>query len=351
MIERDLIPHFKDKDLRELGEEDLLGFVRRKLGNGQSPRTIETTLSVLRRVLSLAHRHGDIARNPALRLGEIMRRVDRRAATEVRQAEAWTREEVGVLLSVAREHDPRFAPLLHFLLATGARRGEALGLKWEDVDFARGRITIRRAVVAGEWTTPKSGKARAVAMPPALASELFDLLAQRRVEAVRRGWGAVPDLVFPSETGGPIHYANLERSWIRLRRRAQGRGVRPLKLHSARHTYASLALASGKSVRWVADQLGHSTPMLTLRTYAHAMREEEADLGFADFCGTTGDALGDAARRTDGAKRLYPAPTTDAGSAIENAPGLNNRGRSRILEHETGIEPATSTLATWCSTN
>jgi integrase len=149
-----------------------------------------------------------------------MRRVDRRAAAEVRQADAWTRDEVGTLLAVAREHDPRFAPLLHLLLATGARRGQGLGLKWEDVDFARGRIAIRRAVVAGEWTTPKSGKARSVAMPAALASELFDLLSQRRVEAIRRGWGAIPDLVFPSEAGGPINYANLERSWIRLRRRA-----------------------------------------------------------------------------------------------------------------------------------
>jgi integrase len=165
MIERDLIPHFKNKDLRELGDEDLLGFVKAKLEAGQSPRTIETTLSVLRRVLSLAHRRGEISRNRALRLGETMRRVDRRAAAEVRQAEAWTRDEVATLLAVAREHDPRFAPLLHFLLATGARRGEALGLKWEEVDFARGRITIRRAVVAGEWTTPKSGKARSVSMP------------------------------------------------------------------------------------------------------------------------------------------------------------------------------------------
>jgi hypothetical protein len=69
MIEGDLIPHFKNKDLRELGEEDLLGFVKAKLEAGQSERTIETTLSVLRRVLSLAHRRGEISRNPALRLG------------------------------------------------------------------------------------------------------------------------------------------------------------------------------------------------------------------------------------------------------------------------------------------
>jgi len=154
--------------------------------------------------------------------------------------------------------------------------------------------------------------------------------------------------VFPSQTGGPINYANLERSWIRLRRRAQARGVRPLKLHSTRHTYASLALASGKSVKWVADQLGHSTPMLTLRTHAHAMREEEADLGFANFHAATSR---DAERATDGPKRPYTAPATDAEEGDENAPALMGRRRSEILEHETGIEPATSTLATWCSTN
>ncbi len=76
---------------------------------------------------------------------------------------------------------------------------------------------------------------------------------------------------------------NFERVWMRVRRRAQKLGVRPLKLHCTRHTWASLALASGKSVRWVADQLGHSSPMLTLKTYAHSIREEEADLSFADF--------------------------------------------------------------------
>ena len=153
--------------------------------------------------------------------------------------------------------------------------------------------------------------------------------------------------MFPSETGGPINYANLERSWIRLRRRAQARGVRPLKLHSTRHTYASLALASGKSVKWVAEQLGHSTPMLTLRTDAHAMPEEEADLGFANFA----TDLRDAETATEGSKRPYTVPAIDAEERDENAPALSGQGRSGILEHETGIEPATSTLATWCSTN
>ena len=84
--------------------------------------------------------------------------------------------------------------------------------------------------------------------------------------------------MFCSTTGGPLDERNVTRSWQRLRRKAQKQGVRPLRLHDARHTYASLALASGNSVTWVASQLGHSNPELTLRVYAHAMREEETDL-------------------------------------------------------------------------
>lgn len=69
------------------------------------------------------------------------------------------------------------------------------------------------------------------------------------------------------------------------RRRAQKHGVLPLKLHTTRHTWATFALHAGKSVQSVADQLGHADPSLTLRTHAHALREEETDLSFVEFGG------------------------------------------------------------------
>ncbi len=244
-----------------------------------------------------------MARNPATRLGELMRRVGRRSATEVNQVAAWTRDEVEALLVVAREHEPRFAPLLLFLVSTGARRGEGLGLKWEDVDFERGRISIRRAITAGQLTTPKSGKGRSIMMPPPLAEALLDLLAFRHREQIQRGWREVPEWVFCSEVGTAIEERNCQRAWHRVRRRAQKLGVRPLKLHTARHMFASMALAAGKSVRWVADQLGHSSPVLTLKTYAHAMPEEEVDLGFASF----GDSPRRPLMKTE-SKRNSPTP-------------------------------------------
>ncbi|MHC4225779.1 MAG: tyrosine-type recombinase/integrase, partial [Planctomycetota bacterium] len=69
---------------------------------------------------------------------------------------------------------------LAFLLSTGCRKGEALALKWQDIDFSGRRIMIRRALVRGRLGTPKSGRARSVVLSPILAAVLGDLLAERR---------------------------------------------------------------------------------------------------------------------------------------------------------------------------
>ena len=91
--------------------------------------------------------------------------------------------------------------------------------------------------------------------------------------------------MFCSKVGTPLDTSNVSRVWNRVRRRAQALGVRPLRMHDARHTWATLALDAGKNLRWLSDQIGHADPALTLRVYAHALREEESDLSFADFDG------------------------------------------------------------------
>lgn len=122
----------------------------------------------------LAIQDGTLERNPAARIGELMLRVGRSAASEVTEAQAWSRSEVTRLIELAQRHEPGFAPMLTFFLSTGTRRGEALGLRREDVDFDRRVIQIRRSITRGELTTPKSGRGRKVGMSEGLASELFD---------------------------------------------------------------------------------------------------------------------------------------------------------------------------------
>ena len=274
----------------------------------------------MRRIFGLAVKDQRITHNPAAGVGQLISRVARSESIKVPQIVSWTRTEADTLLHVANEHEPEFAHLLRFPLSTGTRRSEAPGLRWEDVDFYRGQISIRRALTKCISVTPKSGRSRTLAMPPTLASALFDLAAQRRQQCLPRSWPEVPPWVFCSKVGTPMDERNVTRCWDRVRRRAQRLGVPPLKLHTARHTFASLALNAGRSIRWVADQLGHATPALTLRVYAHVLPVEEQDLAFAHF---------------DGSERLYPAPASEGDKPNEGAPGLSGRGCSGKLEHET----------------
>jgi len=283
LIENHLVPFFKDRDLHGILENDILDFIRAKQEAKLSTSTIKNALSIVRRLYNLLQREGLVDRNPAERLGEMMTKAHRRTATAVSRADAWSDEEIALLLDVARKHESDFLPILHCLFATGIRRGEVLGLRWEDIDFENSRISIQRAIVVGELTTPKSGKSRQIVMSEGLAKLLFDHLGVQRRRALARGWPQTPAWVFSSRSGTPIDARNLERTWARVRRRGHALGVRPMRLHCTRHTYATRALKAGKSLRWVSQQLGHSSPELTLRTYAHVMPDEESDVSFANF--------------------------------------------------------------------
>jgi len=128
---------------------------------------------------------------------------------------------------------------------------------------------------------------------------------------------------------------NVQRTWERLRRRAQDPryGVRPLGLHSARHTFASLALDSGRSIRFVAEQLGHNSPPFTLETDAHMLPMEGDRMGFADF------------RRPSGVtKRHYASPDAGDTRAPESPEPLNTWAEKGNLERETRFELATLSL-------
>ncbi|MCP5057491.1 MAG: site-specific integrase [bacterium] len=370
LIDRHLAPFFGELDLRDLHRNHLLDFIQRKLDEGLSPATIQNALSILRRVCSLAVEDEVLDRNPAARVGTLIRRVTGSLASEVRQADAWTEQEVATLLEVAarrdrwiseargpqdkdrasdpsyraarlRLHERPFYPLLHFAFSTGCRKGEILGLQWADIDLGNRRITIRRALVRGEPTTPKSGRARPVMIPVGLAEMLLDLQGERRREIIARGWKEVPPWVFCDARGGPLNERNFTRSWDRIRREAvEKHRVRKLPFHTTRHTYASRAIAAGRSVRWVAGQLGHANPELTLRVYAHWMTEAEGDLGFAEFGGI--DDSG-------GPERPQTAPPDGDTAKAPTEDGATPRSNSDFMERETGLEPATLGLGSQVS--
>jgi integrase len=239
---------------------------------------VGNALGIMRRVASLHVEKGLLKRNPFANVGRIAAKIKRRNAMEVRTVDSWTREEVSKLLRLARERWI-YRPLL-MLLYTGARRGEMIGLRWEDVDFSRGVVRIRRARVRGEEVVPKSEKAREVPIDvagPELRAELEEMA---RTRPAREGLHTDPGLVFRSPTGRPIQERNLSRSWESLRRLAAKHGVRPLRLHDARHTFASHAIEAGISPTRVASWLGHGSAEITHRIYSHVVPPEREIRGF-----------------------------------------------------------------------
>lgn len=287
LIETHLAPWFGERDLRQITEGDLIAFCEHTIETARAaapPRkgtsVAANALSILRTVCTHHVDAGVLARNPAKGARELAARVARAYEAEVPSADAWTLAETATLLRLAETYEPRIhAPLL-FLLHTGCRRGEMIGLRWEAVDLGRRRVTIRRARVRGQDRAPKSGRARQVPLSGDLAVALEVMAATRQS---REGLHSDPGYVFRPADAGQWDEHNFGRSWRRLRARAAKEGVRPLKLHCTRHTFATLALEGGRSVSWVARVLGHADPALTLRTYAHVVeRDDGEEMGFLD---------------------------------------------------------------------
>ena len=119
----------------------------------------------------------------------------------------------------------------------------------------------------GRLETPKNGKIRRVDMSLQLAEELKRLWARRSQEALAKRWGQLPEWVFCNEDGKPIWESNFER---RVFHKALAKaGLRRIRFHDLRHTFASRLLQNGESIVYVKDQMGHHSIKVTVDIYGH----------------------------------------------------------------------------------
>jgi integrase len=188
----------------------------------------------------------------------------------------------------------RLAALWRVLIATGCRRGEALGMKWTDVDLDGGRWTITRAigVVNGSPLvgTPKTTKGhRVVTLDPATAAILK--AHRRRQLEERMAWGpAYQDdgWVFAHEDGRHLHPNVITRLFGRLVARA---GLPPLTVHGLRHSVITSMINAKTPVPIVAERVGHSTTAFTMDAYWSAIESAQREAGDAFAAAIDGPAL------------------------------------------------------------
>ncbi|NNM92086.1 MAG: site-specific integrase [Candidatus Eremiobacteraeota bacterium] len=177
-------------------------------------------------------------------------------------------EQVRALLDAAR--GDRLEALAVVLVTAGLRVGEALALRWCDVDTTQRTIRVERtaqeSIGAIVFTAPKT---KAGTRRVALGALTVGALRRRRTLAEREGFATPDDLVFPTLAGTAQRKSNLHRRWWHplLEKAALPR----IRLHDLRHSAASLSLAAGTNARVVSERLGHADPSLTQRVYQHTV--------------------------------------------------------------------------------
>jgi len=262
LIRLHVIPELGGVPLAKLTPQHVQALMNRKLAAGLSPRRVAMIRGVLRTALNQALRWGLVSPPRAVRF-------------EVRPLEP---EQARLFLKAVRG-DP-LEPLYTVALAVGLRQGEALGLRWEDVDLDAGTLHIRHGLqrIEGKLrlVEPKSARARRTIVMPALVTE--SLRAHRVRQTEQRLLAGAEweegDFVFSTAVGRPLTDSTVTHMFQRHLARA---GLPRQRFHDLRHACASLLLAQGVSPRVVMELLGHSQITLTLNTYSHVMPGLQAE--------------------------------------------------------------------------
>ena len=145
-----------------------------------------------------------------------------------------------------------------------------MGLQWGDVDFNGKFIVVRRCFTRGRVELTKTGKQRRVDMSDALIEVLSAHRKRLREDWLKEGKNQIPEWVFPNQEGNPLEYYNLKhRHFDKCLQKA---GLRRIRFHDLRHTFASLLIQNGESLAYIKDQLGQSSIKMTVDVYGHIVR-------------------------------------------------------------------------------
>lgn len=253
LIHGSFIPFFGEVQLASITASDIQNYVSSRMKEGRSPSTVQKGLTLLKTMFKWAVEWNYLKTNPAANV-----KAPRKERVEM---DFLTPEEIRVFLDAL---DEKWKPLFYTAIFTGMRLGELLALQWSDIDWNSSTIRVCRSVWHGRFQEPKTKSSyRAIGMSPSLESTL------KRYQAF-----TPPNefnLVFCTSTGKPLDDHNL-RSRV-FHPTLEKAGLRRIRIHDLRHTYASLLIHQGENLKYVQQQLGHSSITTTVDRYGHLMPE------------------------------------------------------------------------------
>lgn len=268
-LERSAIPFFGRKRLTEIEPRDIKRYAAHVASRGLARDTVRLALAPVKALLATAVEEGLIRSNPALGLRNLLPQVpDDQLSSEV--VKALTEEELGRLLDALPAEWRLF---FVFLAQTGVRIGEAVEVRYRDLDLGRQLLNVERRFYRGRVGLPKGRKTRRVRLTSDMAKSLWS--------ARKDGHAIDDDLVFTSERGARIDQSNLMSRVLKPAARAAGIGDW-VGFHAFRHTCATVLFRGGWNAVQVQKFLGHADAGFTMRRYIHLLDDDLPQPDFLD---------------------------------------------------------------------
>lgn len=288
MVDNHLIPEIGAIPIGKLRPSQIKGMLARKLKGGRadgkpgglSNRSVQYMHMVLRLALKSAIEDELIPQNVAEAVTP--------PRTEKPKIRYWEWDNAVIFLKHERgKHEKsrvRYYPVYLLALSTGMRRGELLGLHWQDVSYKNKAITIRHSLVETDDgplmqdTVKTDGSYRTIEISEKVIDILKALRKRQLQEILALGnpEGYKADLVFTASTGNWVSPRNMDKYFRLAVKRA---GLPAIGgMHALRHTYATRMLELGMSPRYVQERLGHASIAITLGTYSHVTPKAKSEI-------------------------------------------------------------------------
>jgi len=293
IVKNHLIPYFGNANLSEITRANIKDFLKDKVVSGKlKKKTIRNILIVLSEILDEALDDELIANNPyPHKINKQITQITQNQGksngkengdTTFKKIDCLQTNEIILFLNACQDHkeDPQNYSLFYTAIFTGARRGELLALQWGDIDWNRKQIHIRRSLYKTKFQIPKSKySVRAIDIEDRLLTILKQHRKRQTEIRLRAGSKWVDnDLIFCQKDGSPLDADNLyHRDFHRILKRS---GIRRIRIHDLRHTFASILIAAKHSPKYIQNQMGHGSIQITMDLYCHLM--EEVHEGAAD---------------------------------------------------------------------